>query len=315
MNFFSCALLILFSSYSYSQYSFTTIDSIVINTSYTSQDVASLSKEICGDFKSDIEKARAFYTFIVYKVDYDYNLLNRDNTFSTPEEEDSLKAKMVSDAITTRKGICMDMSYLFYELCNHAGLTSKSINGQIKNINDNGEVHFSLHQWSAIYIDKDWTLVDCTQPKPKTYSVDYLNELFMVPPEIFIIDALPDDSAEQFLDKPINMHDIKQYIKTSNGFYRFRIRNIEPIYYEGGYNRKKEYNFSFTISNPLNIMKIEISINDKLYKTIEYSNKEIKFVYKKNSSVKENIQFDAVYPAKGFPGQAYVLPCFSYSIK
>jgi len=54
-------LLIIFqSSFASGQMDYKKIDSIIVNTSYTSKDSKSLSNEIAKDFKSSVEKVRAF---------------------------------------------------------------------------------------------------------------------------------------------------------------------------------------------------------------------------------------------------------------
>ncbi len=97
--------LILFTSSVYGQQSIHSVDSIVLHKKYKSSNVKDLSKEIGGDFKTDLNKIRAFYMYAVNYIEYDIALSQRVWSPKSKEEMDSIKLWEVNRTIKTKRDL------------------------------------------------------------------------------------------------------------------------------------------------------------------------------------------------------------------
>ena len=117
VNFLTIVFVFFASLNSLAQYSSIKVDSIVISKKYKSFDVKELSKEIAVDFKSDSNKIRAYYMYVVCNIKYDISLSKRRWYPESEEDMDRITLEEVNKCIRNKKGICWDYSALFQKLC------------------------------------------------------------------------------------------------------------------------------------------------------------------------------------------------------
>lgn len=122
-------------------------------------EIVAKAREIASGLTGDLEKARAFFSFVISYLQYDLNSPNRN--------------KGALSALRGRSGVCEDYASLFVALCRAEGIPARLVNGyadprgrgDIWNVAP-GET-FSLkgyrHSWAEFYTPKTgWIPVDPT---------------------------------------------------------------------------------------------------------------------------------------------------------
>jgi hypothetical protein len=137
-----------------------------------------LSRYLCDGLSSDSAKVMAVSSWIVKNIQYDYRALLNGNW---------QRAK-TSDILKRKKGLCVDFSNLFNDLCDAQGISSYTVAGYTKTFNY--KPYDSLikaeHAWNVVLVDGEWRPLDLTwsvgftkQRKQKFRTTLYL--LFGVP--------------------------------------------------------------------------------------------------------------------------------------
>ncbi|MBQ7096072.1 MAG: transglutaminase domain-containing protein [Clostridia bacterium] len=103
-----------------------------------------LADEICSDYDTDEEKAKAIYEWMIHNFEYDYDC------------EPLIQYFNVRKTLSTRKGICYDFSHLFAALCRSQNIHCYVIDGDKR---DNTRYH---HTWNRVYFDGSWWSMDVT---------------------------------------------------------------------------------------------------------------------------------------------------------
>ena len=103
-----------------------------------------LADEICAGCETDEEKVRAFYDWIVYNFEYDYDCYPLFQYFD------------VRKTLRSQKGLCFDFSHLFAAFCRSQNIPCYAVDGiSSKNNADR-------HTWNRVYYDGTWWDVDVT---------------------------------------------------------------------------------------------------------------------------------------------------------
>jgi len=102
-----------------------------------------IARELVSDKKSDYEKVRAIYDYIVHNFSYDFNKTELPYDY-LPDID-----KMMKD----KKGICYDFSSLFASMLRSVGIPAKLVKGY-------GSKTKGYHAWNEVYIDGSWKLID-----------------------------------------------------------------------------------------------------------------------------------------------------------
>lgn len=104
------------------------------------------AKELTKDMKTDVEKLKAIYNFVINNVKYDYNKANTVQAGYLP----SIDATLESNS-----GICYDYSVLTAGMLRSIGIPTKLIMGDNVDIRD-------YHAWNEVYINGKWQIIDTT---------------------------------------------------------------------------------------------------------------------------------------------------------
>lgn len=95
---------------------------------------------LCMNAKSDLDKVKSIYNFIIRNVAYDYNKLNNVSTDYKPDPDETLR---------TGKGICFDYAALMATMLRAQGIPTKLVIGSA--------VGAPSHSWNEVYIQgKGW---------------------------------------------------------------------------------------------------------------------------------------------------------------
>lgn len=112
----------------------------------TSMAAIKIAKDLVKDKKSDQEKARAIYNYVVANVQYDYEKMSSISTTYLPNIDQTLALK---------KGICYDFSATLAGMLRSVGIPAKLIKGYTVNAN-------GYHAWNEVYIDGAWIVIDAS---------------------------------------------------------------------------------------------------------------------------------------------------------
>lgn len=189
-------------------------------TKNTSKAVSDLAQSLTVELDSELEKASAFYTWIVENIRYDckkYHTGSKRTTFIGTSEEDldrqvkSWRKKQIEKTIKYQKGVCEDYSYLFKALCDEVGLESEVVVGDARDFNHpyrNRQTN--PHAWNAVKIDGEWYLLDATwgagytDAKVSKFTRRVSYRYFMTPADWFAQNHFPEEEKWQLLEEPIS---------------------------------------------------------------------------------------------------------------
>lgn len=184
--------------------------------------VEDLAKRLSYDFKTDQERVKAAYIWIVNNIAYDYKLefvkpkhvwiRYRTEQERLQKEQDALDNRL-NAILKERKTLCYGFSNLFKRLCDLMFIKSVTINGYTKlsaNLIGN-KTPYKNHSWNAALINGNWLLFDLTWAAGYT-NVEtnaWLRErndyYFATAPEQLISTHLPANSKWQLLPNPISL--------------------------------------------------------------------------------------------------------------
>ena len=175
-----------------------------------------ISGYINSNFHTNKEKVRAIYIWLASIIEYDINNMYAINFYETMEEK-------ISKSLKTRKGICINYSALFNELCTKCGIKSYIITGYTEQY---GFKDYIPHAWCSAYIDSVWYVFDPTwgsgyiTDEGKFYR--QVNEkYFLAKPSYLIRSHMPFDYLWQFMN----------YIVTNQEFYNRKISQERRPYF------------------------------------------------------------------------------------
>jgi succinate dehydrogenase flavin-adding protein (antitoxin of CptAB toxin-antitoxin module) len=178
----------------------------LLNAQYTSVDIprplttttGGIASYIKNNYKTDLERTRAIYTWITTNIRYS---TDSANSINMREDKDA----KVTFALRRRKGVCENYAAIFNDIAVKAGLTSFVISGYTK---QGGTIDKEGHSWLTVLIDKDWHLFDPTWDEGREMNFKY----FMMPPLEFVTTHMPYDPQWQLVNYPIT----RQQFENSN---------------------------------------------------------------------------------------------------
>lgn len=158
------------------------------------KDFDKLNEHLIGDFKTDLEKIRSIYTWIIHNIAYDNSAYKNGRKRINHSNQDILNR---------RQAVCFGYASLFKAMCAKAGIRSEVIEGYIKNPQSGvADITSMNHAWSAAEIDNQWYLFDLTWDSGSQDK--QAARYFMISPEEMILSHLPGNPMWQLLDCPIN---------------------------------------------------------------------------------------------------------------
>nr|WP_321453879.1 transglutaminase domain-containing protein [uncultured Carboxylicivirga sp.] len=191
-----------------------------------------LAKRINKDYKSEMDKAAAIYTWIGLNVDYDVKtFFSNKNTsveysYQTLEEKEAIEKeifdKIVQSTLRKKEAVCEGYASLYKALCDRCGLECVIVSGSSKNSyrQIGKEPKGSDHAWNAVMINGQWYLLDVTwgagsvDPSTRKFIKEFTDGYFMMPVDRFFTQHFPqdekwsfvDDSAKDFAELPFYHH-------------------------------------------------------------------------------------------------------------
>lgn len=206
-------LLIIF-TFSYSGYSqdLASVDSKVIKYPKKFSNPEKLALRISSDFKTDLEKVRAVYTWLTNNVTYDFGESGRYNYSYTSKEDHDAKEKKHSTKLSKRVvsktiAVCEGYSVAFKKICDLLNIKAYVITGASKTkVRDIGGRYNSSHGWNIVEIDNKKYLIDATWGAgswSNKFERNVTYQYFLTSPEDFIKEHYPDNYKNSLLDYKI----------------------------------------------------------------------------------------------------------------
>ena len=129
----------------------------------SSADLPQLVKTLTHGLKTDEDKAYVLLTWIVKNIDYDnYKMRQIDKNNSARRQHTEVPNS--GDILKTRLGVCEDIANLYKKMLERADIKSEVVHGCAGNLNkrrtqcEGG----AWHAWNAVWINKQWELIDPT---------------------------------------------------------------------------------------------------------------------------------------------------------
>ncbi|WP_337103189.1 transglutaminase domain-containing protein [Paenibacillus sp. YIM B09110] len=119
----------------------------VQNVAWTSSSLAIVkAKELTKNSKSDNEKVRAIYDYIINNIKYDYDLAANISTDYLPS---------IDKTLSTKKDICYGYSSLFAAMLRSVGVPTKLVMGDTEYVS-------VYHAWNEVFLNGKWVIIDTT---------------------------------------------------------------------------------------------------------------------------------------------------------
>ena len=159
----------------------------------------SIVQFVQNNFKNDVERVRAVYTWITTNIRYSKDSMYYFRGWGTNPE-----AKMAA-ILRRRRGICENYAALFANLVSKCGVPVFVVSGYTKIA---GNVNWIGHGWCAVFVEKEWRLCDPTWDEGFKTTTQY----FLVDPAQFIETHMPFDPLWQLLEHPITHREFQKGI-------------------------------------------------------------------------------------------------------
>lgn len=161
------------------------------------------AKKIIAPAKTDMEKARALFTWIACNVVYDYSFKKESYT--------------AAGTWKNRTGVCEGYTHLYIQMAKAVGLNAEYISGYAKNTADyNPGNPLEKHGWGVVHINGKHVLFEVTWAavsklnEPSTFNGDW----FDVDPYLFIFSHFPQDLSLTYIaDKSMDLGQFYEYFK------------------------------------------------------------------------------------------------------
>ena len=119
----------------------------VQNVAWTDKNAAIIkANELIKGKKTDAEKVKAIYDFVVSNIAYDNELAKNVTTDYIPNIDNTLKNK---------KDICYGYATLFAAMLRNADIPTKLVMGKTTYVTE-------YHAWNEVYLDGKWVVIDTT---------------------------------------------------------------------------------------------------------------------------------------------------------
>ena len=190
--------------------------------SMTPEDAA---KKIVASAKTDMEKARALFSWIGYNIVYDYSFKKESYT--------------AAGTWKNRTGVCEGYVLLYIQMAKAVGLNAEYISGYAKNTADyNPGNPLENHGWGVVHINGKNVLFDVTWgavsklDDPSTFNGDW----FDVDPYLFIFSHFPKDLSLAYVaDNTMDLGQFYEYFK--------KLPTVHPGFARLGIDGKELYDF------------------------------------------------------------------------
>ena len=302
---------------------FNKADSVAyVYASHTLYDLKDLAEKLTTSFAKDEEKFRAIYVWVCNNIQNDYELYRenkskRDRLINNPSAlkawEKEFSVRCFKKLLAEQKTVCTGYAYLVRELATRSGLNCVMIDGFGRTAQANiGGMGIPNHSWNAVQLNNKWYLCDATwssgaiDTEQGRFIKKYNNNYFLAPPDLFIRNHYPLDSAWMLVgDKPT----LKEFLTRPliyNSVYSKKISPVFPKTFEVTTAKGEPVPFQFKKNSEIVFKKVELQINGATIATNVYQDANglynLNHIFASRGTYLVHVLFDADY-------------AFTYSVK
>lgn len=181
---------------------FAAIDQHAMNFK-ASGDLTTTTQQLVAPYRTELEKARAIFTYVASSMSYDCKEYHRE----LEDRKARTRPEILERAFEKNLGVCAGYAILFEEMCEVAGLNAEVVGGTPRTGSQryHPERLPETHAWNAIEIDGEWHLLDVTwasgytDPEATKFTRSFDDRFFMEDPESFFLRHFPADDRWQLL--------------------------------------------------------------------------------------------------------------------
>ena len=171
----------------------------------------------------------------------------------------------VSNVISSGQAVCAGYSEVFLHLCKLLDIECETVTGYARgygrSVFGSENPYNSSHAWNKVRINGDWYLIDTTWDagyvNGRSYVARYRTDYLFPPPEQYIHDHFPGNSADQFLTVPLPAEDFVNLPMVRPVFFS-QVTELSPVMQKitkvkGRFFRidfTSKYYFMFHLSSP-----------------------------------------------------------------
>lgn len=227
------------------------------------KDTEHLSDSLGSYFTNDFDKFRAYFKWATNNLTYTYAATGYD----------------AKKALKTRKAVCAGYADLLTDLCYHAKIQCKTINGFAKTRKHELDIEFTQpnHAWNAVKLDGRWYLVDATwaagtfDDKTQRFNRSFNEYFFYADSSHFLRQHFPVDGDKYFqmVDTLIDLPAFNLLPIYYSTFYENDMRNEYPKTKNQSYSCTEDFCFSFSSTKPINTIHIELMDKETGVKSLQ----------------------------------------------
>lgn len=220
------------------------------------EDIRKLSAYLTKPAKTDREKVRALYYWIVHNIEYDLDALD---DLMWEKKSVSKKLFLAESVLKNRKAVCGGFSLLFKSMAESVGLEAEVVLGWAKNVNafygdGNTNAVFGKkpnHAWNVVKVDGKWELLENTygrvwgngkdmKKEYDLYNPIVIEYFFLPPPEKLIETHYPRDTKWLLLDKKISKSEFDSSPQFFPGYFIHSLELVSPKSFQNQVNGEAE---------------------------------------------------------------------------
>lgn len=223
---------------------FTHVDSLAKATAYSGENISAFAKKLTRPHSNNLNKVRAIFTWISDQVSYDcdafFNPKASQRTIEYKSQKEYQKKvekwerKQAQGAFYNKKGMCMNYTLLFREMCQAVGIEAVVIQGRIKSsAKEINRPYIDVnHAWNAVRLDNQWQLIDITlasgyiKKNCSEFVKEFRPEYFLIPPQRLIKTHLPKEKKWQLLESTTSRKTFMAMPYSNYGIHKFGVSQM-----------------------------------------------------------------------------------------
>jgi tetratricopeptide (TPR) repeat protein len=250
-------------------------------------DIQLLVSYLTQHCKTETEKARAFYAWITYHIDYDWE------TFQQKAINDQSAEKI----LRARKAVCEGYANLFRALCIAAKIPCEVVNGYAKSADYQigMPIDEPNHSWNVLNLGGVWHLTDLTwgdSDDSNTY-----NYYFLTAPEKLIFTHLPERPTWQLLSRRVSMYEFERKQIVYPAFFELKLQNFNHVESLVETNLAPIY-FTFSVATAQSQLAATLKTDNEIIDLQDFISRKYNWVNIKMDSLKANQLYEfSIYGA------------------
>ena len=274
-----------------------------------SMTVENAAKKIIAPAASDMEKARALFTWIACNVVYDYDAYNLLQSGKSGGE-----AVTANGAWKNRKAVCQGISELYIEMARAVGLEAEYVSGYAKNSDDyTPGMPLENHGWVMVRVGGNPVLLDATWACVKNLNdlSSFNDSWFDCDPYLFAFSHYPKNTKYLFISDSLTKEKFDSLPMINPGFKKLGIDGKELFDFfkknPGAWVPKTYHTFFKSKGLQINKMPFAKSLVSSQSYVFNFTFNEQSYMKMGGKELKSGIDFNYVPNLTGLVSVSYEL--------